>query len=145
MSETGSNSDDKKTKVRRQPKPESVLTPTFAAVRQSTSGSLWDRNQLVGGLLQRQCACGMHTIGGGECDGCRQDRTTAGSIPANTTPLAPAEIQAFPISDFGQDFSPIPIHTIEPTLQRQEQPNGGTKQAGGAGSTSAPPTANRNP
>ena len=23
------------------------------------------------GLLQRKCACGAHTIGGAECDGCR--------------------------------------------------------------------------
>jgi hypothetical protein len=30
-------------------------------------------------LLQRKCACGQHTIGGGQCDGCRKPKLTVGA------------------------------------------------------------------
>ena len=76
MGETNeSNDGDKKNRVKRQPKTNSVLTPTFAASRYSTSSNWWDDGHQQGnGLLQRQCACGTHTIGGDTCDTCRKEQ-----------------------------------------------------------------------
>lgn len=133
MSETnGSQQKEKATKVRRKPEQESVLTPTFAAGRHSTSGDLWDRNQPGTGLLQRQCACGAHTIAGGECDACRKkgeagflQRVAVRSMPGNTTPpglnkgqAAPRlEGQPFPELDFDHDFCRVPAHTVTSPVQ----------------------------
>lgn len=112
MSEsTGSNNEDKKTRARRQPKPDSVLTPTFSVARHSVSGTLWDRDQ-PGGLLQRQCACGTHTIGGGPCDACRRQaesnlwpRTAVEAVPES------AESPTVLTSDLSYDLSQVPVHT----------------------------------
>ena len=129
MSESnGSNSEDKKTKVRRQPKPESVLTPTFAASRHNTSGTLWDRNQQGGGLLQRQCVCGTHTIGGGECDGCRRKREGSFLQRSDVTQLAENEggqlsngPQTSPASGPNYNFSEIPVRSGD---TKQDQTDG---------------------
>ena len=123
MSEiNGPNSEDKRSRIRRLPKPDSVLTPTFAASWRNTSDNLWDdRGQQESGLLQRQCACGVHTIAGGECDGCRQkresnflQRTTVNSVHnnASTLDLVPTE-QPLPSSYAVRDFSQIPISTAQ--------------------------------
>ncbi len=77
-------------------------------------------------LLQRTCACGQHTIAGGECEECRSEQSTLhrsrrafeppsapgavpGSSPAqeNGTSFNAAFERA---SRFGHDFSRIPIH-----------------------------------
>lgn len=121
----GTQENQKAAKVRRKPECESVLTPTFAAARHSISGTLWDRNQQGSGLLQRQCACGTHTIGGGECDTCRKkressfwQRTAVRSVPNSDS----VKVQTSPESLFAYDFSRIPTHTkgIEVTTSAAE-------------------------
>ncbi len=86
------------------------------------------------GLLQRTCACGQHTIAGGECDACRSEQymllrsqraflptsapvTVQGSAPAqeNGTSFNSAFGRA---SRFGHDFSRIPVYSSHsPVLQ----------------------------
>ncbi len=119
MSDTnGTQEKQKAAKVRRKPKHESILRPTFVAARHDVSDTLWDRHQQGSGLLQRQCACGTHTIGGGECDTCRKkhessflQRTAITVVPDNTLLNDPAETHTFPKSGFTHDFSQIPAHT----------------------------------
>lgn len=66
----------------------------------------------AGGLLQRKCACGTHTVAGGECDSCSRGREGAaqrptaaggagGAKPANTQNIHAG-------SGFGRDFSRVP-------------------------------------
>ncbi len=75
-------------------------------------------------LLQRQCACGQHTVSGGDCAECRQKRlnfqrrSTTQAKPANVPaivhdvlrspgrPLDPAT-RAFMEPRFGRDFSQV--------------------------------------
>src|SRR5437667_4513520 len=80
-----------------------------------------------GSLLQRTCACGQHTIAGGECDACRREQSTLPrSQRAFGPPSAPhAGLGSSPAqehgtssnsafdsaSHFGHDFSRIPIHS----------------------------------
>lgn len=60
-------------KVRAKARPESLLTPTFAAGRIGVTGNLDHEGQLpADSLLLRRCVCGAHTIAGGECHTCRQ-------------------------------------------------------------------------
>jgi Domain of unknown function (DUF4157) len=79
------------------------------------------------GLLQRQCACGNHTIAGGECEECRKkrdgmlQRTAASAAAVNGVPpivhdalrlpgqpLDPAT-RAFMEPRFGQNLSRVPV------------------------------------
>ena len=135
MSDTNVTQDKQKAaKVRRKPEFESVLTPTFAAARHSTSGTLLDRDQQGSGLLQRQCACGTHTIGGGECDACRRkeasflQRTSATPTLNNTTQATITDPKIFPGLGFTQDLNQIPLQVNTYTnlqlrhnsIQRQE-------------------------
>jgi outer membrane protein OmpA-like peptidoglycan-associated protein len=77
--------------------------------------------------LQRQCECGQHTLGGGECENCKQQhlslkRATSGS---NQPPAAPpivhevlqssgepldSSTRDFMESRFGHDFSSVRVH-----------------------------------
>jgi hypothetical protein len=83
------------------------------------------------GILQRKCACGQHTIAGGECEVCRQKRegtlqraavnaapTTSYGVPpivhdVLNSPGQPldAGMRAFMEPRFGQDFSQVRVHT----------------------------------
>src|SRR5947209_20554201 len=83
------------------------------------------------GLLQRKCACGQHTIGGSECEECRQKREgTLQRAAVNTAPTSSvppivhdvlaspgrsldAGTRAFMEPRFGQDFSGVRVHTDE--------------------------------
>jgi hypothetical protein len=63
-------------------------------------------------MLQRQCACGRHTVAG-ECAECRARRETGGSQravrrPAERSPVAGA-FRAPVLPRFGHDFSKIPV------------------------------------
>jgi hypothetical protein len=73
------------------------------------------------GLLQRKCACGQHTIAGGECEECRQkrmgmmQRAAVNSGPVNGVP----DSQSWSLggttrtsmgSNFGYDFSRVEVH-----------------------------------
>jgi hypothetical protein len=80
--------------------------------------------------LQRKCACGRHTIAGGECKGCKKgnEETTLQRAAKNTTPVnqAPpivddvlrssgqpldAATRAFFEPRFAHDFSHVRVHT----------------------------------
>lgn len=54
-----------------------------------------------GGVLQRKCACGQHTIAGAECQECREKKA---SLPPATELL-----QKKQDSRFGYDFSRVPV------------------------------------
>lgn len=110
---TDTQKKQKAAKVRRKPEHESILRPTFAAARHSTNETLWDRGQQGSGLLQRQCACGMHTIGGVKCDTCRRKRessTLQRTASSDTDELsATNEVQNFQPSNLCCDFSQVPV------------------------------------
>ncbi len=80
------------------------------------------------GFLQRQCACGEHTAGGGECDDCRKKDTlvqrhavaTAGperiprivrDVIASQGHSLSGDVRAIMEPRFGQDFSRVRLHT----------------------------------
>lgn len=80
------------------------------------------------GVLQHKCACGNHTVAGGECEGCKSKKGLLQRRPANESsasevppivnevlrspgqPLDPAT-RAFMEPRFGQDFSGVRVHT----------------------------------
>jgi len=74
------------------------------------------------GVLQRQCACGQHTVAGGECEACRQRREgltqQAYAVPpiVHTVLSSPGQsldtnTRAFMEPRFGHDFSQVRVHT----------------------------------
>ncbi len=81
------------------------------------------------GLLQHKCACGQHTIAGGECEECRQkrgglmQRTAVSPAPMSTVPSIVHEVlssqgqpldantRAFIEPRVGHDFSQVRVHT----------------------------------
>jgi peptidoglycan hydrolase-like protein with peptidoglycan-binding domain len=83
----------------------------------------------LNGILQRACACGQHTSGGGECAECRKtregtlQRAAVNAAPVNEVPPIvhdvlrssgqplDAETRAFMEPRFGHDFSGVRIHT----------------------------------
>ena len=81
-------------------------------------------------VLQRQCACGTHTIGGAECESCQKERASAklqrAATAAEPSGVAPpsvnevlrspgqpldASTRAFFEPRFGRDFSDVRVHT----------------------------------
>lgn len=96
----------------------------------------WTQNQSPGaGLLQRQCACGTHTVAGGECDTCRRKREASSlqrtaAPPTNQTSQQeqysdPAEAEAdsniFPSTGLEYDFSQTPAHTQSHPVMRMPE------------------------
>lgn len=89
--------------------------------------------QTNGYSLQRQCACGQHTIGGGECEECQKkkgellQRAAVRSTPpvsradvsmVRETPNSPGQAldqstRAFMDQRFSYDFSAVRVHTNE--------------------------------
>ena len=76
-------------------------------------------------LLQRTCACGQHTISGGECSTCHNERSTSlHSHRAFSSSVAstPTQDNASPVSSdsdgayFGHDFSQIPVSSSRPSM-----------------------------
>jgi Domain of unknown function (DUF4157) len=84
----------------------------------------------TGAVLQRQCACGQHKPGGGECEECKKKRTTLQRQPAgHAEPAAVPPIvhdvlrssgqpleagtRSFFESRFGEDFSHVRVHADE--------------------------------
>ncbi len=85
-------------------------------------------------LLQRTCACGQHTIAGGECEACRKTRegtiqhAAASSAPVNAVPPVVRDVLSSPGQPldagtrtfmeprFGLDFSQIPIHSLQTSV-----------------------------
>jgi hypothetical protein len=88
-----------------------------------------------GGLLQRACACGQHTVAGGECAACKQkragalqrasiDRNAVGAVPPIVhdvlrSPGQPIDsvTRAFMEPRFGHDFSGVRLR-VSPQLAR---------------------------
>jgi hypothetical protein len=84
---------------------------------------------ILADLLQRQCACGQHTIASGECAECRQkregtmQRSAVNSVPTNAVPPIVHDVlnspgqpldtgtRAFMEPRFGHDFSSVRVHT----------------------------------
>ncbi len=82
-----------------------------------------------GSILQRKCACGQHTIAGGECEECRKkregtlQRAAINAAPTNGVPPIVHDVlnssgkpldagtRAFMEPRFGQDFSNVRVHT----------------------------------
>lgn len=79
-----------------------------------------------GGLLQRKCACGQHTVAGDECAGCqkkRLQRKVSNYAEPETVPPIVHEVlrspgqpldagtRAFMEPRFGYDFSQVQVHT----------------------------------
>src|SRR5437870_10133709 len=80
-------------------------------------------------LLQRKCACGQHTIAGGECEDCSQkqegtiQRAAVSAAPTNSVPPIVHDVlnssgqsldagtRAFMEPRFGHDFSQVRVHT----------------------------------
>src|ERR1700722_19087136 len=53
------------------------------------------------GTLQRKCACGQHTLGGGDCEGCKKEgamlqRRSAGTSQTATAPRIVHEVMRSP-------------------------------------------------
>src|SRR2546428_641974 len=81
------------------------------------------------GLLQRKCACGQHTVAGGECKECHQksegmlQRAAVSAGPANGVPPIVHDVlsspgkpldaatRAFMEPRFGHDFSQVRVYT----------------------------------
>ena len=82
------------------------------------------------GILQRKCACGNHTVAGGECQACRKKKREStlqraaissplvGQVPPIVhevlrSPGQPldAATRAFMEPRFGHDFSGVRVHT----------------------------------
>jgi hypothetical protein len=78
------------------------------------------------GILQRKCACGQHTVAGGECAECRKKRlqrkATGHTGPETVPPIVhevlrslgqplDAKTRAFMEPRFGHDFSQVRVHT----------------------------------
>src|SRR5262249_50434629 len=82
-----------------------------------------------GGILQRKCACGNHTMAGGECEECRKkdegmlQRKAANSAEVSEVPPIVYEVlnspgkpldtglRAFMEPRFGHDFGNVRVHT----------------------------------
>jgi hypothetical protein len=101
--------------------------------RQSTTQQQQQSTQTdakAAGLLQRKCACGTHTIAGGECESCgekkaraRVQRAAVNAAPPAQTPPAVGEAlrsagrpldpaaRSFFESRLGHDFSGVRLHT----------------------------------
>jgi hypothetical protein len=80
----------------------------------------------AGSILQRKCACGQHTVAGGECESCekkRLQRRAAGRSEVDEAPLVVHEVlrsSGQPLDPrtrslmeprFGHDFSRVRVHT----------------------------------
>ncbi len=90
-------------------------------------------------LLQRSCACGQHTVAGGECKACRKSRESGGEhaavvpIPFSHTPRSnqnrddsPEHVSSPGESRFAHDFSQTAVQTSptpKPTIQAKLEVN----------------------
>jgi hypothetical protein len=86
------------------------------------------RSSAIAGVLQRKCACGQHTVAGGECDECKKKQlslqrhangsSTAISVPPIVhdvlhSPGQPLDSTSRALFEarFGHDFSQVRVHT----------------------------------
>jgi hypothetical protein len=88
---------------------------------------------IAGRVLQRQCACGKHTIAGGECEVCRQkregmmQRAAVNSAPVSAVPPIVHDGFNSPGQPrFGHDFSSVKISAQPQAGVLQPQVDAGT-------------------
>jgi hypothetical protein len=110
------------------------MTGLFSVAAQRSAAPL---GRTSGVLLQRQCACGQHTPGGGECEECQREKKTLqryGSGPSGATDGSPlvrqvlsspgqsldSDTRGFMESRFGRSFSSVRVHT-NPTAAASAQ------------------------
>ena len=103
------------------------MSPTAALLRMLPQRSLAARLPTRGAVLRRQCACGQHSAGGGECQSCAHRRQMAARLPSGPggEGLAPPIVydvlrspgqalaqgaRQFLEPRFGQDFSGVRVH-----------------------------------
>ena len=102
------------------------MMESFVATQNPKVGSVG--GPVRSGRVQRKCACGEHTLGGGECSSCREKReqTLQRSVTNRTSPgVAPPivyevlhspgqpldrETRSFMEPRFGHDFSRVRVH-----------------------------------
>ncbi|MBX3630988.1 MAG: DUF4157 domain-containing protein [Nitrosomonas sp.] len=102
--------------------------------------------QSIQGVLQRKCACGNHTIAGGECAECNRKKQALQRKASDRNPVSGAEVssiappivhavlrssgqpldaqtQALMAFKFGQDFSRVRVHTGTQAAESARQVN----------------------
>jgi hypothetical protein len=90
-------------------------------------------------MLQRQCACGQHRVGGGECEECKQKnkrtlqrRSTEAAEPVRVPPLvhevlrSPGQplhtaVRSFMEPRFSHNFSQVRVHTDDKAAESARQ------------------------
>lgn len=98
------------------------------------------------GMLQRKCACGNHTVAGGECMACNRKKQALQRKASERNPASGAEVssiappivhavlrssgqpldsqtQALMTRKFGQDFSRVRVHTDTQAAESARQVN----------------------
>jgi Domain of unknown function (DUF4157) len=100
------------------------------------------RTYPASGVLQRKCACGSHTVAGGDCESCQKERTSAqmqraaiGGESVNEVPPIVHEVlrssgqpldantRSFFESRFDHDFSQVRLHTDSKAAQSAQSVN----------------------
>src|SRR5690348_7448589 len=93
------------------------------AIAKSPRSTTFTFTSMQRGILQRKCACGQHTVAGGECAECRKkheaviQRAAVSSAPVNGVPVShgqPLEARTRTSSigsNFGYDFSQVKAHS----------------------------------
>lgn len=69
-------------------------------------------------MLQRKCACGQHTHGGGECEQCRKKHLKTSNQTDVSDIVNVNFVGIFTDSSFGKEFSRVPTkNTLPPIVQ----------------------------
>jgi hypothetical protein len=102
------------------------------AVRQTTTANAAPAHGAArGGLLQRKCACGNHTIAGGECAAC--SRSKPGGLQAKLTIGEPGDVYEQEADRVADRVSATPAHaavsSAPPRIQRLAGPAMGAMDA----------------
>ena len=87
---------------------------------QNTASGMRPLTPVAGGLLQRACACGQHTIAGGTCDSCRRKNgglLQRAALNAATTPVAPPIVHDV-LSSPGLPLDSASRNFFEPKFER---------------------------
>lgn len=94
------------------------------ALNQANPNNVTSFTPVSRGVLQRKCACGNHTMGGGECAECKRQQTL--QRPSHT--LRGKEIEGQGMKPrFEHDFSQIAVRREAPTKARGSLPEGRDK------------------
>lgn len=78
----------------------------------------------IQGLLQRKCACGQHTVAGGECDECRKKRETD-VVQRAPLPLAEKRVGGEAVPPIVHEVLRSPGHSLDPATRAFMEPRFG--------------------